>query len=106
MYLAKYIICAMAFAAALIFAFRTRAANSLKSRGGAVARGLLSLLLLAFVWTIWHYATVENLTIEWVVKMSRYVPAVLYVAVQPDIWAETVFAVDKPAEEALPEAVE
>lgn len=95
MYLAKYILYAMVFAAALVFAFRTRAANSLKSRGGTIARGLLSLLLLAFVWMIWHYATVENLTFEWVVKMSRYVPAVLYVAVQPDIWSESVFTADE-----------
>lgn len=99
MYLAKYILFAMVFAAALIFAFRTRAANSLKSRGGTVARAILSLLLLAFVWMIWHYATVENLTFEWVVKMSRYVPVVLYVAVQPDIWSETVSAADIPPQE-------
>lgn len=95
MYLAKYILCAAVFATALVFAFRTRAANSLKSRGGTIGRALLSLLLLALVWTIWHYATVENLTVEWVVKMSRCVPVIIYVAVQPDIWSETVFTADQ-----------
>lgn len=105
MYLAKYILCAMVFAAALLFALRVRAARSIKSRGGTISRALLSLLMLALVGTIWHYATEDNLTFKWVVDMSRYVPAVLFVVLQFDVWSDTA-SPEVPATDEATEAAE
>lgn len=92
MYLAKYIACALVFAASLVFVARSCDATERKSRSGLLARVLLSLLLLALVVVIWHYTTVKNFTFKWFVKTVRVVSAVLYLLVLPDIWRDGKYA--------------
>ncbi len=98
MYLAKYIACALVFAAAVVFVARTCDATERKSRSGMLARVLLSFILFALLTVIWYYATVKNFTFKWFVNAVRIVSAVLYLLVLPDIWRDGRYA--KPGAEA------
>ena len=104
MYLAKYILCAFVFIASLLFVIRTKAATSLKSWRGVLARVLLSVLLLSFVGIIWYYATEENFGFKWVQTVSRVVSATLFVMVMPDVWADSKNAADTAALPPEPKA--
>lgn len=107
MYLAKYILCAFVFVAALLFIIRTCSSTSVKSWRGVLARILLSVLLLAFVGVIWYYATEDNFGSKKIEIGARVISSVLYLAVLPDVWKDTDSKLpEAPQEEPAAEADE
>ena len=105
MYLAKYIICAFVFVAALLFVIRTCSSTSIKSWRGILARVLLSILLLSFVGVIWYYATEENFGSEKIETGARIISSVLFLICLPDVWKDAdPKYLPAPKEERAPDA--
>ncbi len=103
MYLAKYLICAFIYAAALLFAIRTCSTTSLRVWRGKLARGVLTGLVFAGTVVVWYYASPENFDMKWFIWTARIASSMLFAVLLPDIWADR--ATEQPVEEAVAEPV-
>lgn len=89
MYLAPYIACVGVFALALLMAVRAKASTDNKSKSGIIIRAVLTVLLLGFVGTLWHYTGEKYLGSgtsvgTWV----KIISSLVFVGLLPEIWLE------------------
>lgn len=89
MYLVPYIACGAIYGAVLVFMLRVRSANGLKTSMGVTARGFISFLLLCFVGVLWYYSGEKFLESKKIELWTRIVSSVFYLALLPEVWAET-----------------
>ena len=88
MYLAPYIACVGVFSVALMFAVRCKQLTSLATNAGIIVRAVLTFLIFAFCFTLWHYTGVHYLKNETIQLWVRIITSLVFVCSLPEIWLE------------------